>query len=207
MSTMQLERHSPPASTHPGRPGSSDRRVLGRGAPLVVDEGCDVRIGGRVAGPALRQALLAWLPLTTAELEVYEGGLFADEPANAVALLVRPPMVWSLDDAVATERAFPRSARFDPGRCAALEEHARIRVTSAHLRRLRESAGQIGRRLPCPGLPTASATVAAGCSAVAADDELCATVAARQLARYATSALVARATAKFLHAAATVGSS
>ena len=47
-------------------------------------------------------------------------------------------------------------------------------------------------QLPVDGLPVASATVAAACSVIEVDDAWCTAIAAQQLARYATSALVAR---------------
>ena len=46
----------------------------------------------------------------TASWRVYEGGLFEDAPAHAIALLVRPPTIWSLDEAIAAERLFPRGS-------------------------------------------------------------------------------------------------
>ena len=49
-----------------------------------------------------------------------------------------------------------------------------------------------GTQVPVEGLPTASATVAAGCTVIANDDDWCAAIAARELALYATSAHVAR---------------
>ena len=77
------------------------------GPRLVGDSGCDIRLGRAGVDGAERVALLAWLPLTDRELAVYEGGLFEDAPAHAVALLVRPPTIWSLAEAVAAERAVP----------------------------------------------------------------------------------------------------
>lgn len=159
--------------------------------PLVTDEGCDIRVGGVRAGGAVRTALLEWLPLTSSDLAVYEGGLFQRDPAGAVTLLVRPPTVWSLDEAALAERLFPRGSGFEPGRFAALERYAHLRVGSGHLRRLRDGARRIEQQLPFEALPAASAVVTAGCASVAADDDRCAAIAARQLARYATSALVA----------------
>ena len=157
---------------------------------LVTDGGCEVSTGGVAVTGALRLALLRWLPLARSELGVYEGGLFRDAPARALTLLVRPPTIWPAGEAVAEERACPPGPRFEPERFEALERHARGRVRSAHLARLRAAVARIEPQLPVAGLPVASAIVAAGCAVLAADDAWCAAIAARQLARYATSRAV-----------------
>jgi hypothetical protein len=167
-----------------------------RGACIVVDGGCDVRIGCISIGPAARDALLHWLPLSLLELALFDGGLFADAPQESIALLVRPPTIWALEDARRAERRFPRGTDFQPDRFATLERYARNRVGDEQMTRLRAAALRIAPQLPVPGLPTASATVAAGCSLIAADDDCCAAVAARQLARYASSAVLARETSR-----------
>jgi hypothetical protein len=160
------------------------------GPRLVGDGGCDVRLGRGGVGAPEWAALLEWLPLTDRELAVYEGGLFEDAPAHAVALLVRPPTIWGLAEAVDAERRFPRGTRFAPTRFAAIERHAAGRVRAEHLARLRRAVIRIAAQLPAAGLPRASATVASGCALVAADDSRARAVVARQLARYASSALV-----------------
>lgn len=164
------------------------------GPRLVGDSGCDIRLGRAGFDGAERVALLAWLPLTDRELAVYEGGLFEDAPAHAVALLVRPPTIWSRAEAVAAEQQFPRGRRFTPRRFAAIERHAYGRIRADHLTRLRWAMTRIAAQLPTAGLPVASATVAAGCALVAEDDSRARAVAARQLARYASSARVGSCT-------------
>jgi len=164
------------------------------GPRLVGDSGCDIRLGRAGVDSAERVALLAWLPLTDRELAVYEGGLFEDAPAHAVALLVRPPTIWSLAEAVAAEQRFPRGGRFTPPRFAAIERHAYEHIRAGHLARLRQALARVAAQLPASGLPVASATVAAGCTLVAADDSRARAVVARQLARYACSALVGAST-------------
>lgn len=138
-------------------------------APLVVDDGCDVRLRGGVQD-AVRVALLEWLPLTTSELRAVEAGRRHDAPAHALAALVRPPTIWTMGEALAAA--------------------SRTRLDDEHLRRLRGVAARLERQLPVTGFPVASAAVARGCAAVAADDDVCATVALALLARYAASALV-----------------
>ena len=158
--------------------------------PLICDEGCDVPIG---AGGALRDALLEWLPLSRTDLAVYEGGLFADEPAGALALLLRPPTIWSLEDAVVVDGLFTRTERFDADRFDAIRQLTRRCVQSEHLERVRRAVARFERKLPVEGLPHASAIVDAGCAVIATDDNSCAELAAQQLARYTSSAFVARA--------------
>ena len=99
------------------------------------------------SGPTERAALLAWLPLTDRELAVYEGGLFEDAPAHAIALLVRPPTIWALDEAIDAERLFPRGTRFAPERFAAIERHAYGRIRAEHLTRLRRAVARIAAQL------------------------------------------------------------
>ena len=142
------------------------------------------------SGPGERAALLEWLPLTDRELAVYEGGLFGDAPIHAIALLVRPPTIWALDEAIDAERLFPRGPRFVPERFAAIEHHAYGRIRAEHLARLRRAVDRIVAQLPTAGLSVASATIACGCELVADDDPRARAVVARQLARYASSALV-----------------
>ena len=158
----------------------------------VTGSGCEVEIGGVPVTGELRLALLRWLPLAGSELAVYEGGLFRDAPVKALTLLIRPPTIWPAAEAVAAARLYPRGPRFEPERFAALERHARGRVRKPHLAQLRDAAGRIEAQLPAAGLPVASSIVAAGCAVLVADDEWCAAIAARQLARYATSEWVAR---------------
>jgi hypothetical protein len=166
------------------------RRRTDEGAGLVVDDGCDVRVDGVMLGAADRAALLRWLPLAPLELALFEHGLFADEPWKALALLLRPPTIWSFDEARTAGWELPRGAGFEPARRAALERSAAGLVTPAHLRRVRDGAGRISSQLPAAPFPIASRTVAAGCAAVATDDDFCAAVAATQLARFASSSVV-----------------
>jgi hypothetical protein len=161
-------------------------------ASMIADGGCDVLIGGAVVTGAVRMALIEWLPLSRDDLAVYEGGLFRDVPAKALTLLVRPPTIWSIDEAAIADSLFPRGPRFEPGRFDALERYACRRLGGEHLARLRDAAAKIEMQLPIEGLPVASATVAAGCAVIANDDDWSEAIAARQLARYATSARVAR---------------
>lgn len=178
----------------------SRRRVLeswradrhDRAGVQVTGSGCEVEVGGVPVTGELRLALLRWLPLARSELAVYEGGLFSDAPVKALTLPIRPPTIWPAAEAVAAARLYPRGPRFEPERFAALEEHALGRVRKAHLARLRDAAARIEAQLPGAGLPVASSVVAAGCAVLTADDEWCAAIAARQLARYATSEWVAR---------------
>jgi len=159
---------------------------------LITDGGCDVRIGDSVVTGAVRVALLDWVPLSSSDLAVYEGGLFREAPAHALSLLLRPPTIWSLAEVLIADRFFPRGPRFEPARFDALERHARGHVRSEHRARLREATAKVEKQLPVERFPGASATVAAGCALIARDDERCAAIAAQQLARYATSALIDR---------------
>lgn len=159
---------------------------------LIADGGCDVRVRGASLTNAVRVALLEWLPLSRTDLAVYESGLFRDAPARSLTLLVRPPTIWPIDEAVIAARLVRPAPRFEPEQFAALERHARGRLGRIHLARLREVALRIEMQVPVEGLPGASVTVATGCAVIANDEEQCASTAAAQLARYAMSAVVAR---------------
>jgi hypothetical protein len=159
---------------------------------LITDESCDVRIGDTVVTGAVRVALLDWVSLSGNDLAVYETGIFREAPAKALALLVRPPTIWSIGEALIADLIFPRGPRFEPARFDALERHAFGYLRSGHLARLRRAAARVEMQLPVERFPVASSTVAAGCAVVARDDEWCAVIAARQLARYASSAVIGR---------------
>ena len=163
-----------------------------RWSSLITDGGCDVRIGDVAVTGAVRGALLDWLPVSGNELAIYETGLFRQAPANALALLVRPPTIWPIAEALIADRVFPRGPVFEPARFDAVERYAYGRLQCAHLARLRRSVARIGTQLAVERFPNASDTVAAGCASIAHDDEWGAAIAARQLARYVTSAFVGR---------------
>jgi hypothetical protein len=158
------------------------RELASAPRPLVVDGGCDVRAGYLPVDHATRVALLLWLPLSTGELAALEDGLDVEAPADAVSLLLRPPTIWSLADALCLRRTFPDSSR--------AAHRTRARVAARHRRRVRAGAHRIEAQLPFAGQPRASAVVAAGCRALERD-AACADVAARQLVRFAASDLVA----------------
>ena len=158
----------------------------------VTGSGCEVEIGGVPVTGELRLALLRWLPLAGSELAVYEGGLFRDAPVKALTLLIRPPTIWPAAEAVAAARLFPAARGSSP---SGSPHSSGMRVVASGRRTSRgceTPPRRIEAQLPAAGLPVASAVVAAGCAVLTADDEWCAAIAARQLARYATSEWVAR---------------
>ena len=196
MSIAELERPVWRAS----RPHPPDRRApaaerverrLQSVIPLVVDDGCDVRLRGLRHADAVRVSLLEWLPLTRGDLLVYEGGLHRDTSADALAALVRPPTIWTTSEALLAARLVSVAPENEQRRHDALVEYAFMQLADVHLRRLRRIAARFAPQLPVHELPRASATIALGCAAVANDDETCAAAAATHLARYATSAFVA----------------
>ena len=161
------------------------------GPRLVGDGGCDVRLGragvdGAGAGGAARVAAAHGPRAGRLRGRAVRGRA---GPCDRAA---RP----SADDLGPRRGASPPSgcsraeARFAPERFAAIERHAYGRIRAEHLTRLRWAVARIAAQLPAAGLPVASATVASGCALVADDDARARAVAARQLARYASSALV-----------------
>lgn len=183
------------------RPHSPDRRApaserierrLQYVAPLVVDDGCDVRLRSSRCPAVVRLALLEWLPLTRGDLLICESGIHHATPTHALAALVRPPTVWTASEALLATRLVGWQRRPDQRRFAALREHAFTRIEEEHLKRLRGVAARFAQQLPFDGLPRASATIGRACAVVVNDDEACAAVTATVLARYAASAFVAR---------------
>ena len=169
---------------------------------LVADGGDETLIRRAVVAGAVRAAILDRMPLHRESLLLYESGLFSDLPANALSLLVPPPAIWSMDQAIVAGNAFPDGPRFDPERFDALEQYAGGCAADGERARLREAADRIERQLPVEGLPRASATVAAGCEVIATDADWCTAIAARLLALYACSPQVteeARAAAARRH--------
>jgi hypothetical protein len=204
------------AAGHDPRPGSPTVTILARHAgptgeavarhvsgwwggaaddePLVCDEGCDVRVGRTRVGDPTRQALLTWLPPAPQELAVLEAGLLADDPVVAVQILVRPPTIWSWAEAVGLRSRLPEGP-FDAGRFTALEQDARPLVAPCHLLRLCAALLRLETAVSFSGRPRATATVTAGCAALRGDEERAVEVAATQLARFACSRAVERASA------------
>ncbi|MEO5632635.1 hypothetical protein [Gaiella sp.] len=177
------------ADRHASTPLSSERR-LHVVAPLIVDDGCDVRLRGGRHSDVVRLALLEWSPLRRDDLLVVERGDHRDAP-GALATLVRPPTIWSTAEALLARENVGRERGAGRARHEALVEYAFTRLEEEHLERLRGVTARIAQRqLPFQGLLRASDTVARGCMAVASDDGSCAAVAATLLARYAASAFV-----------------
>jgi len=160
--------------------------------PLIVDDGCDVRLRGGRHADVVRVALLEWLPLTRGDLLVVELEDGRDTPVDALATLVRPPTIWRAGEALLAAEHVGRERGTGRARHEALAEYSFTRLEEEHLERLRGVAARFAQQLPFEGLPRASDTVASGCAAVADDDDVCAAVAAAQLTRYAMSTFVAR---------------
>ena len=158
-----------------------------RWGSLVADGGDETLIRRSVVAGAVRAAILDRMPLQRDSVSLYESGLFADLPANALTLLVPPPSIWARDQALLANGIFPGGPRFEPTRFDALEQYAGGCVGDAERARLREAADRIERQLPVEALPRASATLVAGCEVIATDDGWCSAIAARQLALYACS--------------------
>jgi hypothetical protein len=205
MTTAGLKSPTPVERRALGHPPRGDElrtlscrsRRRGEGS-IIVDDGCDVRIGDVPVGAAARLALLHWLPLGPVELDLLDGGLLADDPVVSIALLLRPPTIWSLEDAVWARMLLPLGDPYTWERCEALVALALPRVDRLHLLRLWEAIRRIEGQLPVGGAPTASSTIAAGCAALAGDRDRRRAVVARQLARYAASGVVAARCARLM---------
>jgi hypothetical protein len=157
-----------------------------RWAAMVADGGDESLIERAATVRAVRVAILERIPLAHATVAGFERGLHADLPANALTLIVPPPSIWSIDEAVEAAAACPGGRRFEPARFDALERHAGGRVTEAHVSRLRAAALRIAVQLPVEGLPVAGATLAAACTVISEEEGWCTAIAARHLALYAS---------------------
>ena len=101
-------------------PGVADCRRLGdrrrepRGPQrsLVVDQGCDVRVGHVRIEPRTVLALLEWLPLTHGDLTQLERDeVFLLDRLAALALVLRPPTIWSCGRRARRPPTPPRGTR------------------------------------------------------------------------------------------------
>jgi hypothetical protein len=79
-----------------------------------------------------------------------EDGALEHSPGGALALALSPPAIWSYEEALR-----PNDSP----------------ATRRHIRRVRQQAERLCRRLPFEGLPRASATLRSGCDLIAADEE------------------------------------
>jgi hypothetical protein len=189
---MSIAELAAPLHDSSGRRAGDRRERRLRGVrPLVGDGGCDVRLRGGRHVDLVRAALLEWLPLSPAEL-ARDGGGAIEERSSCLASLVRPPTIWTLEDAVALALLLGREGPLERVPFAWLVRHARGRVEGVHLSRVRRRAARIAAQLPLSGLPCASAAVGAACALIQADDEVCASIAALALARYSLSQVVSR---------------
>lgn len=196
MPIAELAAPSPPSAC---RPASNDReRRLRFVRPLVVDGGCDVRLRGGPHADGVRVALLEWLPLSRAELAEHERDRITQPSPSWLAILVRPPTIWSLEEAVAAARLLAWQGPLDRMPPARLVGRALGRVDGNHLTRVRRRAARVAAQVPRLERPRTGARVEAECALIEADDEACASVAAIALARYSRSRVVARE-AQVLH--------
>ncbi len=140
----------------------------------------------------MRVALLDWLPLSLAEFAQDDEGHDEKPAAFRLAALVRPPTIWSLDDAADAALLFGRERPLERVPFAWLVAYALSRVEETHLRRVRARVARIVGELARPELAAAVSSVAHGCALIEHDGEACAAAAALALARYALSEVVAR---------------
>ena len=112
--------------------------------------------------------------------------------ASERAHVARPPAHDLAGHRGGPRRVCSRAARVSSPSGSWRSSGMRVGVFGNASRTARDAARRIEAQLPVAGFPAASATVAVGCAVVAADDEWCTAIAARQLARYAASDRVAR---------------
>lgn len=158
---------------------------------MLADGGSEIPIERALVAGAVRMAIVDHLPPPRDMLGTLEGGAVRSHPADALAILVWPGSIWSIDEAVCATRFVPADLDFEQ-RMVSLERHTPGWVGPEHMDRLRSAASRLRAHLPVDGLPRASATTTEGCEEVRCDDGVCAAIAARLLALYATSPGVGR---------------
>jgi hypothetical protein len=144
------------------------RPYADRWASLVTAAG-DVEAAERalVIG-ALRIAIAERQRTPHDVLKQLENGRLEHSPYAALAVVVPPSFVWSVDEAHAA--AVVRDAHRRPrARFNAVEEVAYALMTFGHVHRTRGLVATLARELPVPELPTASRVVAAAAERVAQD--------------------------------------
>ncbi len=175
------------------------RRVVGRWALSYPDRwrriidlaGEPALVERAVVAGAVRVTLLENRPLPPEVLTPLEGGALRHLPTQALALLVAPPAVWSIDEAVTTLTLFPRRGGLDAAWFETVERHAASCVGTEHVARLRAACRRVARQFPMAGLPRASEIAAAGCSAILTDNVQAKSVCALLLTVYVASPMVA----------------
>jgi len=85
-----------------------------------------------------------------------------DSPGQALALLIRPSLVWSLEDATAAAEAAMRQTDHSGLWFEAVDDVARGRLERGHERRVRMLAGRVAAQLPIARLPRATSLVERG---------------------------------------------
>lgn len=133
---------------------------------------------------ALRAAVAERQPTPPNLLEPFEDGRLHRSPLAALALVLPPQFVWSIDEARAAETAADgrRKAR---QRHDALERVAHALATWEHVCRIRLLAARLSAELPSCGLPGAARVLGDACNRVATDDDNARAGAAGLLITYA----------------------
>jgi hypothetical protein len=144
----------------------------------------DVALTERVVvSSAVRGAISERRPVPRGLVTALEDGALSRSPCAALALVLAPPLVWTLDDAALVARAGggTRNAPFFD----VAEDLARERVQEWHVERVQWLADRLAGQLPVAGLPRASQILADACRRVGGDDATAGAVAAVLLAAYA----------------------
>ena len=106
---------------------------------------------------ALRAAVAERQPTPHELVEPLEGGALRRSPFAALAVVLPPAFVWSVDEARAAELA--ASQRRGRGRMDVVEGVAYALMTFTHTRRTSALAARLAAELPFAGLPEASRTL------------------------------------------------
>jgi len=164
-----------------------------RWASLVRDGGVEPLLSRAVVFGAVGVSILEWRRVPAAALDLCELGDCDDVPANALTLLVEPPLVWSIEDAMrAASRHRRRSRQFEPAHFEAIAAYGARVMSAEHRLRLRAAAGRIDAQLPIGGRPRATRLLRDGCEVLLRDDWWCRAIGGRLLALYTASPLVER---------------
>jgi hypothetical protein len=135
-----------------------------RWASLTFAAG-DVKAAERaVVIGALKAAIAERQPTPRELMEPLESGALRRSPFAALATVLPPAFVWSIDEARAAEVA--ASQRRARPRMEAAEEVAYALMTFVHVRRTSELAARLADELPIEKRPIASETLSAACADV-----------------------------------------
>ena len=133
---------------------------------------------------ALRAGIAERQPTPAEVVELLEGGRLRRSPLAALALVIPPPYVWSVDEASGACAAM-QGRRRSRKRMDVVESVAYALMSFEHVRRVRSLCARVAGELPFAGLPRSSLLLRGACADVRREAPAARAAAAALLIAYA----------------------